>query len=337
MSDLIISAAFGSLIGLFLVDHPASATPQAAAPEPAVEQAANELEPVSTTDVFVNGSTMLTPVPEAERGPSRPVAATSVAPVSSPVPAPTVDTRPRPEDFDIPEANARCIALMEGFPNDSLASRYQFYRLIQDMSRGMTGDVRAAVDAYGEGTVPADAPVMDTIEQITNPVLRQAAPATTVAQLSHLIGFGTECADFIDGQVTGLAAADPSLNEPEFNLAIGQDALFLRQILLDSLYRLGADSDPQHGAVIAAYQRGLVSLRDDMEFAAFDAELAELEALAMGDLGDRLDVANASVNDGMYDDSTTSAVRLAKDMSDAARRDSQQRMAQILVDILGRY
>ena len=227
--------------------------------------------------------------------------------------------------------------MMEGFPNDSLASRYQFYRLIQDMGRGMTDDVREAIDAFGAGTVPNDAPVMDTIEQITNPVLRQAAPGATVAQLGHLISFSTECADFIDGQVTGLAAADPSLRESAFNLAIGEDALFLRQILLDSLYRLGADMDPQHGAVIASYQRGLVSLRDDMEFAAFDAELAELEALAMGDLGDRLDVANASVNDGMYEDSTTSAVRLAKDMSDAARRDSQQRMARILIDILGSY
>ncbi|MEO0467310.1 MAG: hypothetical protein AAF216_12275 [Pseudomonadota bacterium] len=337
-TDLIFGAAMGSLISLFLLDNPVSAEPPRAAPEPVVEQSGQAAEPVAVEPALIETVRAETPalpsLPEPEPLPTLPVATPQPEPAIDAPPAPTASAWASPDDYVIPEANARCIAMMAGFPDDSLASRYQFFRLIQEMSRGMTPEVRMALAAYSSGTVSIEAPVMETIEDITNPVLRQAAPAVTVAQMDHLIGFGTDCATYIDGQVTGLAAADPSLNEPAFNLAIGQDALFLRQILLDSLYRLGADVDPQHGAVVANYQRGLVRLRDDMEFAAFDAELAELEALALGDLGDRLDTANASINDGMYDDSTGSAVRLAKDMSDAARRESQQRMARILIDIL---
>lgn len=260
-----------------------------------------------------------------------------IAEVEVPYVLPEVSTPTRAEiPPGLPAANERCIQMMAGFPDSSPQVRYKFYRLVQATAVGTDDTMMDALVAYG-GDMALDTPVIETVEAIANPVMRQAAPELIVAQTAHLIGFARECSPFIDGQVRAYLAADESLADPQFNQEIGEDALFLRSVLLDTLYRLEADADPYHGVAVARYQRSLVVQRDEIEFAAFDSELAELEALALGDLGDRLDMANASVNDTLDQGQLDAAIGLSRDMSESYRRESRARMAEVFIQILGRY
>lgn len=238
---------------------------------------------------------------------------------------------------DLPVANEICIQQMAGFPDSSPQARYQFYRLVQASAVGADAGLLDALAAYGGGGISADTPMIETVEEIANPVMRQAAPQLIVAQMAHLIGFAQDCAPYIDGQVRAYVATDPGLADPQYNREIGEDALFLRSVLLDTLYRLEADADPHFGAAVSRYQRSIVTQRDEIEFAAFDSELAELEAIALGDLGDRLDMANASVNDTLDQGQLDAAIGLSRDMSEAYQRESRARMAQVFIEILGRY
>lgn len=244
--------------------------------------------------------------------------------------------QPNPDDFDIPAANDFCIAMMSGFPEISLEDRHQFYALIRALAHGADPAFIEAMEAYGEGEVSPDTPVVQVIEAIANPVMLQAAPQATIAQTAHLIRFGTECSVFLDGQITSLEAVNPALADGRGTLTIGEDALYLRSLLLDAMYRLSADTDPQHGGAIAAYQRDLVRQRDGIEFAAFDAEIADIEAMATGDLEDRLDRANAALESGMDTENVQRAADLSDMLTKAQREESQRRVAQVLIDILGR-
>lgn len=259
-----------------------------------------------------------------------PVAIAEAAPDFTPAPV------PNPDDFDIPAANDFCIAMMTGFPEISLEDRHQFYALIRALSHGADPQFVAAMQAYGEGEVTPDTPVVQVIEAIANPVMLQAAPQATIAQTAHLIRFGTECQVFLDGQMASLEAVNPSLADGRTRLTIGEDALYLRSLLLDAMYRLSADTDPQHGAAVAAYQRDLVTQRDGIEFAAFDAEIADIEALATGDLEERLDRANNALESGMDTENVARAADLSDMLNAAQREETQRRVSQILIDILGR-
>jgi len=89
------------------------------------------------------------------------------------------------------------------------------------------------------------------------------------------------------------------LTNPELNTAIAEDALFLRQIMSESLTRLGADKDASWSTASAAYSKSLVSQRDAVEFSAFETDIAELETLFMEDLDGRLARSNDVINSEM--------------------------------------
>ncbi|MEL6259055.1 MAG: hypothetical protein AAFQ67_08365 [Pseudomonadota bacterium] len=227
-----------------------------------------------------------------------------------------------------------CLGLMSGFPNSGHVARYQFFRLVQDLAVDADAPTRAALEAYGDGEVDAGTPVAAVIEDIANPVLRQALPQRTVAQTAHLIDFAVICAPYIDGQISSLTAFDASLADADFNRVIAEDALFLRQVMADALYRLGAGGDPDYAIALAGYAASLTAQRDQIEFAAFDAEVDELEALFLGDLDRRLALSNEAVNSEMDGEATASAVSLAQDMSEAARAERERQMLQTLGSIL---
>ncbi len=190
-----------------------------------------------------------------------------------------------------------CINIMADFSSDDPEVRYQFFRLTQELGRDVTPEYRAALAAYGDGEVSADTHILDVIENIANPVLRQAAPGLTVSNMAYLADFAAICEPFITGQINSLEAYDAALTDVEFNAVIIEDALFLRQILSDSMYRLGANEDPAHGTATAEYAQALITTRDQAEFTSFEAELDGLEVLFMTDLDGRLKRSNDVINE----------------------------------------
>ena len=228
-----------------------------------------------------------------------------------------------------------CINAMSDFPTDDPERRYQFFRLSEEMGRDMTDDLRAALDEYGDEEVPPGSSVLDVIENIANPVLRQAAPRITVSNMAYVIDFATICEPFISGQTDSLVAFDASLTDAEFNAVIIEDALFLRQILSDSLFRLGANEDLQYSAAVAQYAQSLVTTRDEVEFSTFESELGNLEALYMDDLDGRLKRSNDMINEEMDRETLGDAVALSDSLMKAEKKKAKERQLYSLIRILG--
>ncbi len=230
-----------------------------------------------------------------------------------------------------------CIEIMAAFPDNGHIPRYQFFRLAQEIGTDATPAFRAAIREYGQGSVAPDTPIADIIEGIANPVLRQAAPSIAVAQMAHLIEFSQTCDTFIAGQASSLEAFDPTLANGEFNAVIAEDALFLRQVLADVLYRLEADQDAAYGQAVIDYAASLVEMRDNIEFAAFDSEVEELETLFMEDLDGRLARSNDIINGEMNNEAIANAIALSDDLNDAARQQQERQARETLYRILFGY
>lgn len=231
------------------------------------------------------------------------------------------------------EQSEQCVTMMSGFPDDSPESRYVFFRLSQELAKDVTPELsRLMVDYMVENEtrrLPADSPMLDVIEDIADPVLRQAAPAQTVANMAHIAYFNALCGPFVEGQVESLLAFNPELNVTD--IVIREDALYLRQILAEALDRLGASDN----MAAQAYALSLVLERDDIEYIGFEDEIGELETLYMGDLDTKLSRSNDAVNEGMNVDAFRDAVTLANDMNDQARERAQSERLYVLTLILG--
>ena len=238
---------------------------------------------------------------------------------------------------DIVANQENCIEVMSAFPDNGHVPRYQFFRLTQAIGTDATPEFRAAIAEYGQGSVAPDTPIADIIEGIANPVLRQAAPSIAVAQMAHLIEFSQNCDTFIAGQAGSLEAFDPSLANAEFNAVIAEDALFLRQVLADVMYRLEADQDAVYGPAVNAYAASLVAMRDNIEFAAFNSEVEELETLFMDDLDGRLARSNDIINGEMNNEALANAIALSDDLNDSARQLQEQQARETLRRILYGY
>ena len=235
--------------------------------------------------------------------------------------------------FATAEDQEHCITVLSGFPDANHQERYQFFRLVQLMGEDATPQFREAVSAFGDGTVAANTPITDVIEVISNPVLRQAAPEVAISHMGHLIEFSQICRAFLAGQINSLSAYDTGLAEVSFNQVIAEDALFLRQVLADALYRSGADSDPQHSETIITYARSLVWARNDIEFAGFNSEVDEIEAIFLSDLDGRLARSNDIINNEMSAESIAAAISLSRDLNrsaaDKARQERQRDLLRI--------
>lgn len=227
-----------------------------------------------------------------------------------------------------------CIVFMAGFPDHGHVARYQFFRLAEAMAADATLQFQAALEQYGAGDIAPETPIVDVVEGIANPVIRQAAPSLAVAQTAHLISFAKTCAPFIAGQAASLEAFDATLAHAEFNQVVQEDALFLRQVLSDVLFRLRANEDPVHGPAVLRYTEALVVTRDEIEFAGFESDVGEIEALFMDDLDGRLARSNEIINGDMRAESVSSAVALADDLNEATRETHRQAMRATLAQIL---
>ena len=229
----------------------------------------------------------------------------------------------------------RCITQMAEFPTDDPTARYQFFKLISDVAYGADTETRALFDHYGQPAVETGTPVLSVIEDIANPVLRQAAPEIIVASMNYLVDFAGACDVYITGQTDSLLAFDATLANPELNTGIAEDALFLRQILSESLSRLGADGDAVWANVARSYSRSLVAQRDAVEFAAFETDIAELESLFMEDLDGRLARSNDVINSEMDREVLGDSIQLSDDMNEAAMKQARQDRLYRLLRIFG--
>lgn len=227
----------------------------------------------------------------------------------------------------------RCITIMSGFPNSGALPRYQFFKLTEDLAVDSTPEFRAALSEYGDGDVPDEAPILDVVETIANPVLRQAAPEIVIANMAHLIGFAQDCETYVSGQLNSLRAADVTLVEGDSFVA--EDALYLRQLLSESLSRVGADMDFIHGSHVRAYATSLVVARDEIEFAGFDDDIDDLEALYLTDLDGRLARSNDLINSEINRETLGDAVALSRDISNSANQQEKTRSLNTLLIILG--
>lgn len=229
------------------------------------------------------------------------------------------------------DTQERCIIIMTGFPDAGYEERYQFFRLIEAMGEDATPSFRATLTYYGDGDIAPETPITDVIETIANPVFRQVAPSITIAQMRHLIEFASNCDSFIGGQISSLEAYDTALREASLNTLIGEDALFLRQVVADALYRLEADKHPVHAQAVTAYARALVQARNNIEFASFESELDEIEALFLSDLDGRLARSNDIINNEMSPESVAAAIALSDDLNASAREQARlQRQENII-------
>jgi len=228
-----------------------------------------------------------------------------------------------------------CINTMAEFPTDNHEIRYQFFRLTEEMARDMTPNFRQALKQYGDNRFVSDRPMLKAIEDIANPVLRQAAPEITIANMAYVIDFASICEPVLTGQISSLKAFDSALKDAEFNAVIVEDSLFLRQILSDSLFRLGADKDSLYSASINQYANALVKTRDEVEFSTFEAKLGDLEAVYMNDLDGRLKRSNDIINEEMDREILGDSVALSDSMNKAEKEKAKQRQVYTLIRILG--
>ncbi len=232
-----------------------------------------------------------------------------------------------------------CISIMASFPNDDMVARYQFFKLTEQIALGATPEFKAALAQYGDGDVAPDMPVIEVIEAIANPVIRQAAPELTTAYMAHLINFSGRCESYIGGQITSLLAYKSALSQDD--AVVSEDALYLRQILSDSLMRLSTEVDPttvsRHSAAISGYALSLVAMRDNIEFQVYTNEIDEIEALYMTDLDGRLARSNDIINSEINRETLGDAIILADDMNEQARKREKQNTLATLARILGYY
>lgn len=228
-----------------------------------------------------------------------------------------------------------CITIMSGFPNNGHVPRYQFFKLTQELARDVTPTLRSAIDYFGDSSITSEIPVKDVVENIANPVYRQAAPEITIGNMGYLIDFALDCEAYLSGQIESLEAFDDSLHSAEFHTVIGEDALFMRQILSDSLFRLDAGDHEIFGPSVQTYSETLITRRDEIEFTSFEAQLEEIEMVYMTDLDGRLARSNDVINESMDQESFIAAIETVDDLNSQARLKRKETMLRTLARILG--
>ena len=229
----------------------------------------------------------------------------------------------------------KCITIMNGFPDNGHETRYQFFKLTQELAKDVDPTFRSAIDFYSDYQVNHSTPIMEVIENIANPVYRQAAPEITVGNMGYLIDFALDCDSYLTGQIESLEAFDYNLKQSEFETVIGEDALFMRQILSDSLFRMGGSEHEIFGPSVRAYADNLVRARDSIEFASFESQMASLEAVYMTDLDGRLARSNDVINNEMDRESLAYAMEITNDLNEQAKLEARRKSMKILTMILG--
>jgi len=213
--------------------------------------------------------------------------------------------------------------------------RYQFFRLTQYLAEDVSPELRSVFVEYGDQNIAANTPILEIIEDMANPVLRQAAPEIVTAYMGQLIKFSDVCGPYISGQVDSLRAFNSTFEEGD--VVIREDALYLRQILSDSLFRLEANQDVIYGTAVGDYAAALVKTRDDIEYTAFVDDINDLESLYLDDLDGRLARSNDIINQEVDREVLGDSVALSDSMNKDLKRKAKQERIYTLSRILRQY
>jgi len=189
----------------------------------------------------------------------------------------------------------KCISIMSGFPDNGHETRYQFFKLTR------------------------------TLAEDVNPI----------GNMGYLIDFALDCEGYLSGQIDSLEAFDNNLTQSDFDVVIGEDALFMRQILSDSLFRLGAQDHDVFGPAVTIYAGDLVRARNSIEYAGFEAQLESLEAVFMTDLDGRLARSNDVINNEIDREALAQALEITSDLNEQAKLEARRKTMEILTRILG--
>ncbi len=221
-----------------------------------------------------------------------------------------------------------CLNALIGFP-DSPRERYEFFEFVGRLNEGATPAFEAAIAEYSGGGVEPGRPVKAVFEDIVNPVLRQGLPQRVVANISELMSFDSTCAGYIDGQRQSLVAIDPTVESRVVTDDIVANALFVRTILVDSLYALSAHDDPANRALISEFEIASQKLESDNYVEAFSEEIDDITAALLSDYGAKREQVVAFAKDG----ASTSTIR----NDDALRRSLNESSRSAGYDRLGQF
>lgn len=262
---------------------------------------------ISRAALGIAASFALVSAPQAQNDADLMETSTSYAPAHS-----IADLTPQNSEF--------CAGMMAGFPDDSLINRYQFFRLIQSMKAGVDSDMRAAFTHYGEKTDMGQTGVVETIENLSDPVVLQSSPAYALTNASHLIRYAEDCSPFIASQISSIEFAEPSVTEAAMEEVLAEDAVYLRALVMESLESLSAQNHPIYGPATERYEGATIYIRNEGEFIGFEAELEALTNDTIAEIDDKLAL-HLQMVEGDIDKETVST---SSDMLESMNRTSKQ-------------
>jgi hypothetical protein len=227
-----------------------------------------------------------------------------------------------------------CIRMMAGFPDDSLANRYQFYRLINMMENGVDSGVLDALDHFGARNSFGQDTVIDVVTNLSDPVMLQSAPRYSIGNAAQLIEYAQTCRPFINAQIASIEVAEPSVTEARFEEQLAEDAVYLRALVVQSLESVSAHIHPIHGPAVTRYQNATINIRNEAEFVGFEAELDALSFETLAEMDQQLVVQQQVVEGDIDKEIVSSSTQMVQSMNQASKEESNQKVNYIMWRIL---
>lgn len=217
-------------------------------------------------------------------------------------------------------------------------SQFVYLATINYLLDGVTPDFRAALaDISATALTKEDAArdVANLDQQLNDPIMLQADPASIVAIARDLIEAGSANAEDLGNALDDMAQASPQLKDERLTLAIMENGVRFRAALIEALYATDLRQLSQaQQAAIEAYSGSTFDLRGGMEVMQFD--------IALGDVTDEaLDLqrsAFAALQRGMIDEidpySFEEAGKRSRQMSEQARASVAAEMRSMYLQLL---
>jgi len=241
------------------------------------------------------------------------------------VPAPT----PAPMHSDL------CINMMKDFPDDSLVNRYQLFRLIEMMEVGVDSGVSDALTHFGMKNSLGTDTIVEVVQNLSDPVMLQSQPRYSLGNAAQLINYAQHCKPFISSQIASIEAAEPSVNEGLFQEQLAEDSVYLRALVVQSFESVSAHNHPIYGGAVQRYGDGTVFIRNEAEFAGFEAELDALSIETLEDLDQKLLVHQDIVEEEVDKEIMASSADMVNSMNQASKDEANRKVYQIMCQIVG--
>jgi hypothetical protein len=240
-----------------------------------------------------------------------------------------------PTPTPAPAYSDLCINMMRDFPDDTLVNRYQLFRLIEMMEVGVDSGVSDALTHFGMKNSLGTETVVEITQNLSDPVMLQSQPRYSIGNAAQLIGYAKHCKPFIASQVASIEAAEPSVNDGLFQEQLAEDSVYLRALVIQSLESVSADKHALHGPAVKRYADGTIWIRNEAEFAGFEAELDALSIDALTDLDQKLMIHRDVVEEEADKEIMSSSSEMVNSMNEQSKIEAQRKTYQIMCQISG--